>query len=108
MSMRTFARRFAAETGTSPLQWLLRQRLLAAQQLLERTDDAVERVAADCGFGSAVSLRVHFRREFQTSPLAYRRAFRRSREGGVSRRASAPGRAAVATTLHDGRKSINL
>jgi transcriptional regulator GlxA family with amidase domain len=108
MSMRTFARRFAAETGTSPLQWLLRQRLLAAQQLLERTDEAVERVAAECGFGSAVSLRVHFRREFQTSPLAYRRAFRRSLVGDAAPRGSAPGRAAASATLHDGRKSINL
>jgi transcriptional regulator GlxA family with amidase domain len=83
MSVRTFARRFAAETGTSPLQWLLRQRLLAAQQSLESTDDPVERVATGCGFGSAVSLRVHFRREFRTSPLAYRRAFRQGSGGGA-------------------------
>lgn len=80
LSLRTFARRFVAETGTSPLQWLLRQRLLAAQQLLEKSDDPVERVASACGFGSVVSLRMHFRREFQTSPLAYRRAFRRRQD----------------------------
>ncbi|HET7551428.1 MAG TPA: helix-turn-helix domain-containing protein [Gemmatimonadaceae bacterium] len=108
MSMRTFARRFAAETGTSPLQWLLRQRLLAAQQLLENTDHPVERVAGECGFGSAVSLRVHFRREFRTSPLAYRRAFRRSREAGRGERAAAPRRTAASRTLHAGPKSINL
>ncbi len=78
MSLRTFARRFRVETGTSPLQWLLRQRILAAQQLLEQTDRHVETIAGACGFGSAVSLRVHFRRELRTSPLAYRRAFRKS------------------------------
>jgi AraC family transcriptional activator FtrA len=108
MSMRTFARRFAAETGTSPLQWLLRQRLLAAQQLLENTDHPVERVATECGFGSAVSLRVHFRREFQTSPLGYRRAFRRGRDAGAGQRAEAPRRGAASRTLHDASKSINL
>ena len=108
MSMRTFARRFAAETGTSPLQWLLRQRLLAAQQLLENTDHPVERVASECGFGSAVSLRVHFRREFDTSPLGYRQAFRRSREASTGRQGAAPGRKAPSSTLHAGPKSINL
>jgi transcriptional regulator GlxA family with amidase domain len=76
MPLRTFARRFRAESGTSPLHWLLRQRLLAAQQLLEETDLSVDRVAGRCGLGSAVSLRAHFRRELGTSPLAYRRAFR--------------------------------
>lgn len=76
MPLRSFARRFAAETGTAPLRWLLRERLLAAQQALELTALPVDRVAEDCGFGSAVSLRVHFRRALGTSPLAYRRAFR--------------------------------
>jgi len=76
MSGRTFARRFTEATGTSPLQWLLHQRIVAAQRMLEETDQRVERIADACGFGSAVSLRVHFRREMQTSPLAYRRAFR--------------------------------
>jgi AraC-like DNA-binding protein len=77
-SLRTFARHFHEETGTSPLQWLLRHRILAAQQLLEQTDLAVDRVAGDAGFGSSVSLRVHFRRELNTTPLAYRRAFRQT------------------------------
>jgi transcriptional regulator GlxA family with amidase domain len=79
LPLRTFARRFREETGASPLRWLLRQRLLAAQQLLEETDLPVERVAARCGVGSAVSLRAHFRHELGTSPTAYRRAFRARR-----------------------------
>ena len=78
MSVRTFARHFRGETGASPLQWMVRQRIVAAQQMLEQSDRSVARVAAACGFGSAVSMRVHFRREIKTSPLGYRRAFRQT------------------------------
>jgi transcriptional regulator GlxA family with amidase domain len=75
MSPRTFARRFRDVTGTTPHQWLLRQRVLLAQRLLETTSDPVERVAAQCGFSSAAVLREHFARIAGTSPLTYRRAF---------------------------------
>jgi AraC family transcriptional activator FtrA len=74
-SPRTFARRFVAATGTTPLQWLLRQRVLLAQRLLEITDDPIERVATTCGFGTAAGMRVHFQRQVGTSPMAYRRTF---------------------------------
>jgi transcriptional regulator GlxA family with amidase domain len=77
MSPRTFARRFRATTGTTPGQWLVRQRVLLAQRLLETTDDPVELIAARCGFGTAAGLRLHFRRVLATSPLVYRRTFRR-------------------------------
>ena len=77
MSPRTFARRFRASTGTTPLQWLLNQRVLAAQRLLETTDEPVERIASACGFGSAAVLRQHFSRLVRTTPQAYRRTFRR-------------------------------
>ena len=76
MSPRTFARRFRAATGTTPHQWLLRQRVLHAQRLLETTDQPVEMVAQACGFGSASVLRQHFSRVVGTAPLAYRRTFR--------------------------------
>lgn len=72
---RTFTRRFRAEIGTSPLQWLLGERLLAARELIETSTLSLARVAARCGFGSDVSLRTHFRRRFRVSPTAYRRAF---------------------------------
>ncbi len=75
VSPRTFARRFLAETGTTPLKWLNAQRVLEAQRLLEHTDLDVEQVAARSGFGSAPSLREHFRRATATTPTAYRRAF---------------------------------
>ena len=78
-SPRTFARRFVAATGTTPLQWLLRQRVLHAQRLLETTDDPIERVAGRCGFGTAAGMRVHFQRQVGTSPMAYRRTFQAAR-----------------------------
>lgn len=76
MSSRTFARRFVGATGTTPLQWLLRQRVLHAQRLLETTEESIERVASRCGFGSAAVMRVHFNRQVGTSPAQYRRTFR--------------------------------
>jgi transcriptional regulator GlxA family with amidase domain len=76
VSPRTFARRFREETGTTPLQWLLGRRVLEARHLLESTDLPVEEVALRAGFGTAASLRDHFRRATSTSPTAYRRTFR--------------------------------
>ncbi len=75
MSPRTFARRFRDVTGTTPHQWLMRQRVLMAQRLLETTDDPVERIAEQSGFLSAAMLRIHFQKVLRTSPLAYRRTF---------------------------------
>jgi transcriptional regulator GlxA family with amidase domain len=75
VSPRTFARRFRAETGTTPLQWLLSRRVLEARRLLEESDLPVEDVAMRVGFGNAASLRDHFRRATATTPTAYRRTF---------------------------------
>ena len=75
-SPRTFARRFRAATGTTPMQWLTRQRVLHAQRLLETTELPVEVVAQRSGLGTGTALRLHFRRLAGTSPLAYRRTFR--------------------------------
>ncbi|GAA0622657.1 helix-turn-helix domain-containing protein [Kutzneria viridogrisea] len=75
ISQRTFMRRFTEETGTTPLQWLLNARLSRARELLETTDHSVDRVARDCGLGTAANLRLHFRRALDTTPTAYRRTF---------------------------------
>ncbi len=75
MSPRTFARRFVATTGTTPLQWLLTQRVARARLLLETTDLPVERIAQHCGFGTAAGLRTHFSRTVGTSPTLYRQRF---------------------------------
>ncbi len=76
MSPRTFARRFVQETGTTPQRWLTGQRILLAQELLEETDEPVDLVAQRAGFGNATALRHHFRVWRDTTPHAYRRAFR--------------------------------
>jgi transcriptional regulator GlxA family with amidase domain len=80
LSPRTFARRFRAETGTTPHHWLTGQRVLAAQRLLEETDQPVETVATLVGFGSASVLRHHFGRRVGTTPNDYRRTFCGRRE----------------------------
>jgi AraC family transcriptional regulator, transcriptional activator FtrA len=72
MSPRTFARRFVAETGTTPHQWVTDQRVLRARHLLEETDLPVEAVARDAGFGSAALLRHHFTRCTGITPTAFR------------------------------------
>ncbi len=78
MSPRTFARRFRAETGTTPYSWVTTQRVRAAEELLELTDHPVEWIAAEVGFGNAATLRHHFTRTRGVSPQQYRRAFNRS------------------------------
>jgi AraC family transcriptional activator FtrA len=75
MSKRSFLRHFRAATGTTPLQWLVHERVARARDLLETTNDTVERIAEQCGFGSAQSLRVHFTRINQTTAYRYRQAF---------------------------------
>jgi transcriptional regulator GlxA family with amidase domain len=76
MSERTFARRFVQETGTTPQRWLIGQRILLAQELLEQTDETVDVVAERSGFGNATALRHHFRAWRSTTPHAYRRMYR--------------------------------
>lgn len=76
MSRRNFTRHFRDATGTSFKQWLLNQRVAHAQRLLESSDVSVEMVAQAAGFGSALSLRQHFRAVLHTSPSDYRRQFR--------------------------------
>lgn len=75
MSQRTFARRFAAEVGTTPHKWLIQQRVLAARTLLEESDLGIEQIADRVGFNSAVVLRDHFRRQTGLAPVDYRRRF---------------------------------
>jgi transcriptional regulator GlxA family with amidase domain len=75
VSPRTFARRFREETGTTPLQWLLCRRVDEARRLLEETDLPIDAVAWRAGFGTAASLREHFRRTTATTPTAYRSSF---------------------------------
>ncbi|WP_278234442.1 helix-turn-helix domain-containing protein [Isoptericola sp. AK164] len=76
LSVRTLTRRLAQETGLSPWQWLTAQRVARARELLESTDLSVDRVAAQVGFGTAVSLRTHLHERLGVTPSAYRATFR--------------------------------
>jgi transcriptional regulator GlxA family with amidase domain len=75
MSVRTFTRRFREETGQTPGEWLTRQRVNLAAELLETSDLPVDRIADQAGLGSSASLRHHFKITYGLSPLAYRRTF---------------------------------
>jgi len=78
MSVRTFSRKFRAETGQSPGNWLTQQRVRHAMHLLESTDLPVDAVAERAGMGTGASLRQHMRTAHGVSPLAYRKTFRAS------------------------------
>ncbi len=96
MSLRTFVRRFQALTGTTPGEWLATERLNRARDLLERGTLPVEEVATLAGFGSAATLRHHFRRRLGISPATYRSRFRRDPAPATyTKGAAATGRAPV-------------
>ena len=76
VSTRHLTRHFHAATGTTPLQWLLVQRIRRAQDLLERTDSGIDTIAAAVGMGTATTLRRHFNRTVGVPPDTYRRTFR--------------------------------
>ncbi|MGH3766486.1 MAG: helix-turn-helix domain-containing protein [Pseudonocardiaceae bacterium] len=75
MSARTFARRFAVATGTTPHRWLTRHRILLSQELLEEDDFTIDEIARRTGFGTADLLRHHFSSQVGTTPQVYRRTF---------------------------------
>lgn len=77
ISTRTLTRRFAAELGLPPLQWLTGERVRRARQLLEDSGLSIEQVAQQSGLGTAANLRLHFIRQTGTTPTAYRAAFTR-------------------------------
>ncbi|MFC8427436.1 GlxA family transcriptional regulator [Streptomyces sp. NPDC057253] len=78
MSLRTFSRRFRDETGVTPRQWLIKQRLDRARHLLESSHMSIDRIAGEIGFATAASLRQLMNAELGVSPLAYRRTFQAS------------------------------
>ncbi len=72
MSPRGLQRRFLEASGLSAGEWVLRERLSQACDLLETTGLSIDDVAALVGFGSATTLRAHFRNRLDTTPVGYR------------------------------------
>ena len=75
MSQRTFFRRLHEATGSTPLRWLLSQRIAHAQALLETTSLSVEQIAERCGLGTGTNLRRHFSAHLGVTPTDHRRAY---------------------------------
>lgn len=85
MSVRNFARVFAAETGLTPAAWVERARVEVAERLLEASARSIEDVAARSGFGTPQALRRAFARCVGLSPREYRARFGASpMQGGAS------------------------
>jgi len=76
MSERSFARHFRDQVGTTPADWITRERILVAQGLLETSPLSVDEIAQKCGFGSTPTLRHHFARKVGVPPTRYRAEFR--------------------------------
>lgn len=75
MSRRSYLRQFAKATGTTPIKWLIEQRVQASLPLLESSSLSIEQIAARVGFESAVTFRHHFVRQMHTTPSDFRHAF---------------------------------
>ncbi|MQS07326.1 GlxA family transcriptional regulator [Streptomyces alkaliphilus] len=90
MSTRHLGRLFRSATGTTPLRWLLTQRVHRARELLETTNDSVETIAGATGMGTAATLRRHFTRAVGVPPDTYRRTFRSRTDPGPGRTGTDP------------------
>jgi transcriptional regulator GlxA family with amidase domain len=80
LSPRQLQRRFTAELGMPPAEYVERIRLEAARRALAEGDDPVAAVARRCGFGTAESLRRAFHRRLGVAPSDYRDRFRATGE----------------------------
>lgn len=75
MSSRTLLRRFQEATGLSPGEWLVRERVALAREMLESGKVPIGRISERAGFGSQESFRRHFRLRVGVSPADYQRRF---------------------------------
>ncbi|TRW80299.1 helix-turn-helix domain-containing protein [Mycolicibacterium sp. 018/SC-01/001] len=84
MSRRSFDRQFRGVAGISPKQWLLHQRVLVAQRLLEGSEEPIDAIARQAGFANGIALRRQFQRHLGVSPLRYRLTARSDDSGAVA------------------------
>lgn len=76
LSPRQLQRRFTAELGVPPAQYVERVRVEAARRALAEGDEPVDVIARRCGFGTAETLRRVFHRHLGVAPSDYRDRFR--------------------------------
>ena len=75
LSPRTLARWFERDVGTTPMRWVVAERIAAAKELLEATDLTVDRISFEVGYGSPVTFRTAFTQAVGISPGRYRSRF---------------------------------
>ena len=76
MSPRNFARVFTKELKTTPAKFVERLRVETARRRLEESQNSMESIASECGFGNVNSMRNVFQRALRIAPGQYRRHFR--------------------------------
>jgi len=76
MSSRNFARVFAKEMKTTPAKFIERLRVETARRRLEESQNSMDSIASECGFGNVNSMRNVFQRTLKIAPGQYRRHFR--------------------------------
>jgi AraC-like DNA-binding protein len=76
MSRTTFATRFHALTGSTPLQSVIKTRLSRAAEELVRTPASVEMIAANAGYGSAAAFIRAFKRLYGATPARWAAGYR--------------------------------
>jgi transcriptional regulator GlxA family with amidase domain len=84
MSPRNFARSFIREVGVTPARLVEKLRVDAARRQLEQSDDTVDRIAAQCGFGTTETMRRAFLRHLRVAPSAYRGRFASTRQNSFA------------------------
>jgi AraC family transcriptional activator FtrA len=78
MSPRTLLRRFKEATGLAPGEWIVRERVAVAREMLESGRIPLDKISDRAGFGSPESFRRHFRLQVGASPGVYQRRFLRA------------------------------
>jgi len=77
VSSRTLLRRYAAQTGQSPLGWLKQARVAKARRLLERTGMSLAQVIEAVGYSDVATFSRMFAGLVGETPARYRRRYRR-------------------------------
>ena len=80
MSPRNFARVFNNEMKTTPAKFVERLRVEAARRRLEESQNSMETIASECGFGNVNSMRNVFQRALKIPPGQYRHHFRHTKK----------------------------